>query len=32
MIPLLNRMEHDGWIKRIENDRQVIKTLESAIA
>ncbi|OAN13206.1 selenocysteine-specific translation elongation factor [Photobacterium jeanii] len=25
MIPLLNRMESDGWIKRVDNDRQVLK-------
>lgn len=24
-IPLLNRMEKDGWVKRIENDREVCK-------
>ncbi|WP_299012852.1 selenocysteine-specific translation elongation factor [uncultured Photobacterium sp.] len=29
MIPVLNRMESDGWIKRIENDRQVLRTIES---
>ncbi|MGR5150505.1 selenocysteine-specific translation elongation factor [Photobacterium swingsii] len=32
MIPLLNRMELDGWIKRIDNDRLVLKTIESEIA
>ncbi|PSU35704.1 selenocysteine-specific translation elongation factor [Photobacterium lutimaris] len=29
IIPLLNRMEADGWIKRVDNDRQVLKTLET---
>ncbi|WEM45292.1 selenocysteine-specific translation elongation factor (plasmid) [Photobacterium sp. DA100] len=29
MIPLLNRMEADGWIKRVDNDRQVLKALET---
>ena len=24
-IPLLNRMEKDGWVKRIENDREVCR-------
>lgn len=25
IIPILNRMEKDGWIKRYENDREVLK-------
>lgn len=25
LIPLLNRLEKDGWVKRIENDRQVCR-------
>ena len=29
MIPLLNRMELDGWVRRDDNDRIVMKTLES---
>ncbi|WP_064609101.1 selenocysteine-specific translation elongation factor [Photobacterium sp. J15] len=32
MIPVLNRMESDGWIKRVENDRQVLRTFEEAVA
>ncbi|PSW15501.1 selenocysteine-specific translation elongation factor [Photobacterium rosenbergii] len=32
MIPLLNRMEADGWIKRVENDRQVLKAFETECA
>ncbi|MCW8328679.1 selenocysteine-specific translation elongation factor [Photobacterium sp. SDRW27] len=32
MIPVLNRMESDGWIKRIENDRQVLRALEPVVA
>ncbi|MGF1682267.1 selenocysteine-specific translation elongation factor [Photobacterium minamisatsumaniensis] len=28
LIPVLNRMEADGWIKRIENDRLVLRALE----
>lgn len=32
MIPLLNRMEADGWIKRVENDRQVLKALQAECA
>lgn len=27
MIPLLNKMEKDGWIKRHENDREVVREL-----
>ena len=29
MIPLLGRMELDGWVRRDENDRIVMKTPES---
>ena len=29
MIPLLNRMETDGWIKRVDNDRQVLRALDT---
>ncbi|MGF1734948.1 selenocysteine-specific translation elongation factor [Photobacterium satsumensis] len=29
MIPLLNRMEVEGWIKRVDNDREVLKALET---
>ncbi|MGR5146845.1 selenocysteine-specific translation elongation factor [Photobacterium alginatilyticum] len=32
MIPVLNRMESDGWIKRVENDRQVLRAAETALA
>lgn len=28
LIPLLNRLEKDGWVKRIENDRIVCKAYE----
>ncbi|PSW20640.1 selenocysteine-specific translation elongation factor [Photobacterium sanctipauli] len=28
LIPVLNRLEADGWIKRVENDRQVLRVLE----
>lgn len=32
MIPVLNRMESDGWIKRVENDRQVLRAAEAVVA
>ncbi|RWX55584.1 selenocysteine-specific translation elongation factor [Photobacterium chitinilyticum] len=32
MIPVLNRMESDGWIKRVDNDRQVLRTPEKVAA
>lgn len=25
LIPLLNRLERDGWVKRVDNEREVIK-------
>lgn len=32
MIPVLNRMESDGWIKRVDNDRQVLRAPEKVAA
>lgn len=30
LIPLFNRMEKDGWVKRIENDREVCREYPSS--
>lgn len=29
LIPIFNRLERDGWVKRIENDRQVCRVFPS---